>query len=756
MRRPRHLDLPNAHAGHTAHFTDYRAAEVGSVTISPDGPVEAGSFASHTLVFTAGRFGVDDTGSLRICTRQVSDNGRPQFTDPKAPNYVTAEASNGAKLVLEYNPKLAMRPWSRTITVTVARGFLSPGDTITIRLGDRRGGSPGMRMQTYCEARFHYLVLADVFATCNWALLPEQPNFPIVPGPPVRPLAILPTRRAPGEPFALLLRADDRWGNPAVLPAGTHRLRASAPVAGLPESFTWPEGARALRIEGLTAGAAEVLTVQWDDTPSNPMRVAPAPLRPYWADLHGQSGETVGTGTIDALASYARDLAGVDAICHQGNDFQITQEGWANFNRAFDAFDRPGRFVFLPGYEWSGNTALGGDRNVIFPEAGRTIRRSCHALIEALEDEATDALDARALHAALRAEGRPVFCIPHVGGRYANLHYAHDRALERAVEVHSDWGTFDWLLDDALAIGARVGIAAGSDGHKGRQGASHPGASQFGSYGGLTCLLAEELSREGVFEALRRRHHYATTNAARIHADVAVRLANPAALHIDDPALGGAADGSAAQAIMGDILAGVTDDGALFEAEIMAGSPIERIELRNGRELLDVIRPDGPPGKRLRVVWEGSEYRGRGRETSWIGEIGVGGGTTWGAVRPINRFNLDHRFEADATTLRFQGVTTGGFQAMEAPLSDLDGVLRIETGLVKAELPLRDLLAGERRWEAGGLGRGMRAFLLPDAAPSSMRISRRVALRPGDNALYLRATFEDGSVLWTSPVYLLR
>jgi hypothetical protein len=756
MTRPRHLDLPNAHPGHTAHFTDYRANEVGHVAISPDGPVEAGSFASHTLVFTAGRFGVDDTGSLRICTRQVSDNGRPQFTDPKAPNYVTAEASNGAKLVLDYNPKLAMRPWSRTLTVTVARGFLAPGETITIRLGDRRGGSPGMRMQTYAETRFHYLVLADVFATCNWALLPDQPHVPIVPGPPVRRLAILPTRRAPGEPFALLLRADDRWGNPAALPGAVHRLRASAPVAGLPETFAWPEGARAHRIEGLHSEAAEALTIHWGDVASNPMRVATAPLTPYWADLHGQSGETVGTGTIDEFAAYARDLAGADAACHQGNDFQITPEGWADFNRAFDAFDRPGRFVFFPGYEWSGNTALGGDRNVLFPASGRTIRRSCRALVEAADEAGTDALDARALHAALRADGLPALCIPHVGGRYANLAYAHDRALERAVEVHSDWGTFDWLLEDALAIGARVGIVAGSDGHKGRHGASHPGASQFGSYGGLTCILAEALSREGLFEALRRRHHYATTNAARIHADVAVRLAAPAALHVDDPALGGAPDGMAAQAMMGDILAGVAEDSAVFEAEIMAASPIERIELRNGTELIETIRPGGPPGRRLSVVWQGSEYRGRGRETGWNGEISLEGGTRWGEVTAVNRFNLDHRFEADATTLRFQGVTTGGFQAMVAPLADLDGVLRIATNLVQAELPLRALLGGERRWEAGGLGRGMRAFLLPDAPVSAFRFSRRVALRAGDNALYLRATFEDGSVLWTSPVYLLR
>ena len=51
----------------------------------------------------------------------------------------------------------------------------------------------------------------------------------------------------------------------------------------------------------------------------------------------------------------------------------------------------------------------------------------------------------------------------------------------------------------------------------------------------------------------------------------------------------------------------------------------------------------------------------------------------------------------------------------------------------------------------------MRAFLLPDDAPRAMVFERQVSLRAdADNALYLRATFEDGKVLWTSPVYLLR
>ena len=82
-----------------------------------------------------------------------------------APNYVTATASNGARLELSYNPRLNMRPWGKTFTVAVGRGFLSPGDIITVRLGDRSGGSPGIRLQTFCEDRFEIRVLADVFAT---------------------------------------------------------------------------------------------------------------------------------------------------------------------------------------------------------------------------------------------------------------------------------------------------------------------------------------------------------------------------------------------------------------------------------------------------------------------------------------------------------------------------------------------------------------------------------------------------------------
>ncbi len=101
-------------------------------------------------------------------------------------------------------------------------------------------------------------------------------------------------------------------------------------------------------------------------------------------------------------------------------------------------------------------------------------------------------------------------CFAHCGGRYADIGLAHDGRFERSVEVHSSWGTFEWLVHDALKAGYRVGIVANSDGHKGRPGASYAGAGKFGAIGGLTCYLMPELSRGALLDCLRKRRHYAT------------------------------------------------------------------------------------------------------------------------------------------------------------------------------------------------------------------------------------------------------
>ena len=61
-------------------------------------------------------------------------------------------------------------------------------------------------------------------------------------------------------------------------------------------------------------------------------------------------------------------------------------------------------------------------------------------------------------------------------------------------------------------------------------------------------------------------------------------------------------------------------------------------------------------------------------------------------------------------------------------------------------------------FEAGGLGRRIRVFRLPDEnTHRSVEIERRISLVDDrDNAIYVRIIQQDGHVIWSSPVYVLR
>ena len=101
----------------------------------------------------------------------------------------------------------------------------------------------------------------------------------------------------------------------------------------------------------------------------------------FWADLHAQSTETIGTGTVEDYFAFARDRAFLDVASHQGNDFQVTDAFWKRLQKVTREYNEPGRFVAFPGYEYSANTGLGGDHNVIYAKEGKgaVVSRSCRA-----------------------------------------------------------------------------------------------------------------------------------------------------------------------------------------------------------------------------------------------------------------------------------------------------------------------------------------------------------------------------------------
>ena len=742
----------------------YLPEKMGSASVAPTGSFEAGSFQEFTLTYSAGYFGIDDTGSLKIVHRFASDMGKPQFDKPDGANYVTAEATNGAVLHIEYDMKRNIRPWDKTLYIKVVRGFLREGDQIIVRFGDRREGSPGMRIQTFCEKTFEFKVLVDAIATYNYVELPHQPEIEIVPGPPVLYKAILPTTQQQQDSFRLCLKGEDRWGNPSNLCDLKLKLRANMIVEGLPDSVTFEKGKFTRILEGLNVAETGDLIIELigaDDNllaRSNPCRfIADADLLPYWGDLHGQSEETIGTNSARDFYEFARDKAFLDICVHQGNDFQITNEFWRWLNELSAEFTEDGRFIVFPGWEWSGNTGLGGDRNVLHMHEGRQIHRSSHALVDDLSDVESDATSAGDLFEALKDEDCTVFA--HIGGRYADIKVAHDQRIEKGVEVHSAWGTFEWLVHDAFEQGYRVGILSNSDGHKGRPGASHPGSTSFGAYGGLTCVLSPDFTRAGIMQGLRQRHHYGTTGS-RVILDTRVEFSQQAELFSDDPRLGDVNSEKVHEAMMGDILK-TSQDSVKLRIDVHSAAPIERIDIRNGLDTLEVFRPytEADLGRRIRVIWEGSEYRGRGRETIWDGHAELNG-NGFESVTPINRYNLDRRFEQTATNrVEWSALTTGGFGGFEAILQERDsGTLRIDTALVRQEIEVRDIGRDELIFANGGIERRIRVFRLPDHNPHcALKIEREIELAAQrDNPIYVRVTHEDGHYTWSSPIYLIQ
>jgi hypothetical protein len=749
-------------------YSEYRPELMGTATLEPSGEFEAGSYQSFTLTYTAGRFGIDDTGSIKIGFRFATDFGPVQFDDPKAPGFTTAEASNGATLECRWEFKRNIRPWSRSLYIGVQKHFLKPGDTITIRFGDRRQGSPGIRLQTYCEREFEFRTFVDAIATYDYVALPESPKIAIAPGPGINWHAVLPTMRRVGEPFRLHVKANDKWGNPSDRMEKTLHLEASRPVAGLPDTLHMQEGKSAATAGGLSVAEEGDLTITVRDEDgaelarSNPLRiVAPETgLVHFWGDTHGQSNETLGTNDARDYFLFGRDKAFLDVMGHQGNDFQITGAFWRELNRLTAELDVPGEFVCIPGYEWSANTAVGGDRNVHYRREGETIHRSSHAQIADPEDMVDEESDAHTAHELFeKLKGKDCIVLAHIGGRYADITYAHDEALEASVEVHSAWGTFEWVVQDALEKNFRVGIVANSDGHKGRPGSCYPGASFFGAMGGLTCFLSPRLDRDAIFECMRRRHHYATTGN-RMMLNIAANFTSDAELFHRNPDLGHCDTEMTRRVIMGDIVR-VADEQVELEIEAVGSAPIERLDIFDGLDLIETVRPYGEAdlGSRLRLIYQGAEYRGRSRTTVWDGELAVGGNAIRSATM-LNNWNLDRGIqESTADQLSWKAVTTGNFGGLDLAMEDRNsGTLAISTQHVTADIPVAEIGMDDMVHDAGGLERALKLYRLPDRLTETRLTHRMNVPVPAgrDTRLFVRITQEDGHQAWSSPIYLFR
>jgi len=705
---------------------------LGKALLDPPGPVVAGCFGTWTITLTVGSLGIDEGGTIKLAQRYASDWQKPQFDRPADPGYTTVSTSGEAKLEPRFEWKGHFRPWMRCLTLDVFDGTLAPGDLVTIVLGDRSRGSPGIRAQTFVESGHEFRILVDPTNACVVERLPSSPVFPVVAGEAAELVAIVPTQATVGEPIEVFVKGQDRWGNPTACTDGLHLAwegDGGVAIEGQRLAFRAPGAGSVLASAGGLEGRSNSVSCHAE----------PPAFRQFWGDLHAQTETTIGTGSDDEYFGFGRELARLDFISHQGNDFQVTDEAWLRLQQTVRHFHEDGRFVVFPGYEWSGNTFAGGDRNVIYRSEDQPILRSSHWQVPAVpEDDRSPAHPASVLFDRLHQHvgADKVIVAAHVGGRYADVRRYHDADLCPLVEVASCWGIFEWLLWDALDAGQIVGVVCNSDGHKGRPGAEGPGAGEFGIAGGLTCVLAPELTRDAVFDALRRRRCYGTTGP-RI--DLAFEIhGQPMGSELE---------------VGGEVTA---------SALVKAATPLESLSLMRGREPVAVVRPpafdDVAASRRIRVRWEGARIRGRGRRVNWSGILRAEGAEIEAASTFAFDSAADGITEQSHQEVRFRSRTTGDADGIDLWLDQTErGRIVFDSPVGQCQAAFEELTP-ERTWSFGGMDMQVTIQRYPEQV-AERELSLSIALSPpaDQRSPYLvKVVQTDGHMAWSSPVYVTR
>jgi len=392
---------------------------------------------------------------------------------------------------------------------------------------------------------------------------------------------------------------------PGLLPPGRPARLRVVPVQRLP-SRRWFRLGRPLHpflTDHLEPGLSALLT------PKRPPRVGDHQL--LFGDLHAHSAESLardgdgcGEGSREELFAFARDVAGLDLFCLSEHDWQMNDRDWKELTAVSDRFDEPGRFVTVPGYEWTSPSY--GHRNVYFRDAGAAMFGSVGlgVPVNRILDEAPRPTD---LWRHLDDQGVAAITVPHhmsVAMFPLSLEQFHHPGYDRAAEIYSCWGdslehhrpvsTYAERVPElafihAIRQGHRVGFLASSDSHDGYPGvaqgkASHPHLfHDLGS--GRVAVLADRQDRHAVFEALAARRCYALTGP-RIIVDMSLD-GHPMGSEVD------AADLPARPAIHLDL----ATEAMLDRVDIYRnGWRVDTIVLSGRRQELSWTDPDPQPG----------------------------------------------------------------------------------------------------------------------------------------------------------------
>ena len=305
---------------------------------------------------------------------------------------------------------------------------------------------------------------------------------------------------------------------------------------------------------------------------SNPIRRAPFNgRRVYFGEFHWHSRHADGDRPAYLGYEYARDTLGLDfAAVTDHTPIPV----WEQTKATNERFNEPGRFVTLPAWEWSTPT---GHSNIYLRTPDVPYGPEHHASADhpgnaEWPDDAIVVPHHTNIRAAERRDDGSRYWhefnwqLPNRRVRLVEI--GQTRGNFEADQVDGDWGIVTGgigaSVQDALAMGYRVGFVAGTDNHS-----AFPtrNADMEEDFVGMACILADDLSRESLWQAMDARRTYATSG-------------KPILAHWTVNGLEMGSEGT---------LAG---DAVRFNATLHGTAPIERVEVISNGAVVWRAHPD--------------------------------------------------------------------------------------------------------------------------------------------------------------------
>jgi hypothetical protein len=483
-------------------------------TLNADlGPFVAGTFNSFTQTYTVGSASIKPGGGIVVGHHYMSDNSDLQATDPAGDNYIVVVSSNKqAKFTAEKAPPLGTINTRGALYFRLEGATLNEGDTITVTYGDKSGGSQGFLIHTYAIDRYPLPLYVKLDGESDlFFFLPLQ-NIEVSGRSAAGVHGFAPSIVGVNEAVTISVRSEDEYYNRAsgdipgykvLLNGAPYKTIAAGqnPITLLENvSFSKP-GVYRFTFEsedGSIKGVANPILVK-----ENPQ------MRIYWGEEHGHSGMAEGMGLVVGYFKFAYEDARLDFAAHTDHDVSMDDGEWEEIRKNVKDFHKEGEFITYLAYEWSARVELGGHHNVFFrtPDNRQRVPLQTHARLSDLYQTLREQND-----------DKDVLVVPHY--HQGDWRYS-DPKVQSLVEIMSAHTTSEWFAQKFLENGHQIGFAAGSDDHFNHPGYSSPWHRPHGmlQQGGLTAVMAPQKGTDAIFDAMKDRFTYATTQE-RIILDV--------------------------------------------------------------------------------------------------------------------------------------------------------------------------------------------------------------------------------------------